>query len=673
MHSMTDPATPAPTVEYRSARRPMVGLRVREAHSLALALLLAMAPALAAQTPEAAPADGAPIEAAPSLTLNFNDADIRAFIAAVADLTKRNFVVDPRVQGRVTVISAAPTDPDELFEVFLSILRVHGFTAITSGSVTKIVPESTARQEAPSDPGASRQDLVTAVIPVYYVAAAELVPLLRPLLPQEAHLAATPTTNVLVAADVKANIDRLLRIVREVDVQPTQDVDVITLKHAAAEDLVRTLDALAAKSQPQPGDPQQLSFIADQRTNSILLSGPQQRKLRFRALIAHLDSPGPDSSPAQVVYLRYAAAADLATVLEGVANGQGPPAAGGRGGERAPPPALPLAAPDNQVRITADEATNALIIQGPPRDVRTLLDIVAKLDVRRAQVLVEGIVAEVSNVAVDELGVQWKTSLPKTGFVAGSLLPGVNAGGIDSPFDAEDTVGFFEGLTLGYLSGGDIRALIRALASDSYTNVLSTPSLMTLDNAEAEIVVGQNVPFITGQFTNQATTPDNPFQTIERQDVGILLKVKPQINEGNSVTLDIEQEVSSVDRSTAGADLITNKRAITTSVLVDDGDIVVLGGLISDEKRDSQQKVPLLGDIPLLGQLFRSTNSDATKTNLMVFLRPKIVRDETQNRELAHARYDDIRGKQNAQEHEQRHTLLREDGPHLIEFDGLVE
>jgi general secretion pathway protein D len=297
--------------------------------------------------------------------------------------------------------------------------------------------------------------------------------------------------------------------------------------------------------------------------------------------------------------------------------------------------------------------------------VKRLLDVVAQLDVRRAQVLVEGVVAEVSNTQNTELGIQWKTNLPTDGFVAGTRFPGTGAGAIDSPFDVEDGPSFLSGLTLGYLSNGDLRALVRALAGDQYTNVLSTPSLMTLDNAEAEIVVGQNVPFVTGQFTNATTTPDQPFQTIQRQDVGIKLKVKPQINDGDTVTMEIEQEVSSVDESSQGADLITNKRSIKTNVQVDDGSIVVLGGLIGDDARTNRDKVPLLGDIPVVGNLFKNSRRSLSKTNLMVFLRPQIVRDRAKAAEVSGKRYEELREKQEAQNAQGRYELLPQRGPVL--------
>jgi len=610
-----------------------------------------------------------------AVTLNLNNADIQAFISAVAELTGKNFVIDPRVKGQVTVVSSAPTDPDALYEVFLSVLKVNGFAAVPSGKIIKIVPDLNARQEGESavvsaSPARSEQ-VMTAVIPTTYVNAAELVPVLRPLLPQEAHLAATARADALVVADSAANVNRIMRLVRELDRDNADLIEVVPLKFAAAVPLVATLQQLlAAAPAGTPGIAPPIA--ADERSNSVLIGGPPTEKMRIRALIRDLDVPGSKTAEQiEVIYLRFATAKELVPVLQAVGDraqtsGNRP---GGQGAQNISVVAVSLK--KKRFQVQADEATNAIIVQAEPELMAQIKEVVAKLDIRRAQVLVEGIVAEVSNNKADELGVQWKTSVPQDGFFAGSRLPGVEAGSITDPFPGDDVPSLLTGLTLGYFSAGDLRTLIRALSGDQYTNVLSTPTLMTLDNAEAEIVVGQNVPFITGQFTNNATTPDNPFQTIERQDVGILLKVKPQINDGDTLTLEIEQEVSSVDRATTGSDLITNKRAIKTSVLVDDKQIIVLGGLISDELRENETKIPLIGDIPVIGHFFSNTNSDFTKTNLMVFLRPTIIRDQKTNQLLTGQRYEDIRSKQQAQDAEQR-FFLREDGP-LLPPDGLAE
>jgi len=656
-------------------------------------------PPLPLPTPQSGP--GAKVEK--SLTLNFKDADIRSFISAVSELTKRNFVIDPRVQGKVTVVSAAPTDPDDLYQVFLSILKVHGFTAVAKDGMTTIIPEMLAKQDDTPTiaPGSMRkgEDVVTGVIPVHYVSAAELVPVLRPLLPQDSHMAATAGTNVLIVADTASNVERMLQIVAKLDIDNTAGIDVVHLQNAVATEVVSTLDGLLTKTQgaTPPAAGNVTAFAADDRTNNVLIAGTPQNKLRYRTIIASLDGPQSENNVIRVVPLRYANARDISDTLQEAATGQASaprtesrglskqengqalgasssPAraqlSGGGGGGGGSPGAQNAGAL-GVVRITADEITNSLIVQGPPRDVKKVMAVITQIDVRRAQVLVEGIIAEVSSSKSDELGVQWKTNLPNTGVLGATSFAGKASGAIDSPFSATDAGQFLGGLTLGYFSGGDLRTLVRVLSGDNATNVLSTPSLMTLDNAEAEIVVGQNVPFVTGQFTNNTTTPDNPFQTIQRQDVGIKLRVKPQINEGNTVTMDIEQEVSSVDESTRGADIITNKRSIKTSVQVDNGAIVALGGLIGDDARSNRDKIPVLGDIPVLGNLFKNARRSSSKTNLMVFLRPQIVRDRAGAASLSRERYEDIRAKQQQQNGDRTELLLPQRGAVLPE--GILE
>lgn len=603
-----------------------------------------------------------------AVTLNLKNADIQAFITAVSELTGKNFIIDPRVKGQVTVVSSAPTDPDALYEVFLSVLKVNGFVAVPSGKVIKILPDINGRQEGGvgvlSGRVGSTEQVTTAVIPTTYVNAAELVPVLRPLLPQEAHLAATARADALVMADTAANVNRIMRIVREIDRDNADFIEVIALRHAKAIPLVATVQQLLTSNPENPGLAPPIA--ADERSNSVLIGGAPAEKMRMRTLIREMDVPRSSRNELiDVVYLRYALAEDIVPLLQSIGNR----AEGGAGGEGGAPAGAGVR---GAFEIQADKSTNSIIVLAEPELMEKVKAVVEKLDIRRAQVLVEGLVAEVSNNKSDELGVQWTTSVPnQDGFYAGSRFPGLDSGGIPDPFAANSAPSLLTGLTLGYFSAGDLRTLIRALSGDQYTNVLSTPTLMTLDNAEAEIVVGQNVPFVTGQFTNNATTPDNPFQTIERQDVGILLKVKPRINNADTLTLEIQQEVSSVDRDTTGADLVTNKRSIKTSVLVDDKQIIVLGGLISDEMRENETRIPLIGEIPGIGALFRNSSSDFTKTNLMVFLRPSIVRDQATNRALTSARYEDLRVKQEQQDEEHR-FFLRDPGPRLP-ADGLVE
>lgn len=572
-------------------------------------------------------------------TLNFVDADIHALINAVSRITEINFIVDPRVKGKVTIISNKEMPSEDVYQVFLSVLKVHGFAAVVGANVTKIVPEVNAKQDA--IPFMNKRiykgsdAFVTRVIEVRYIDAAQLVPILRPLVPQRGHLAAYPASNVLVISDSSANIQRLEKIIRRIDQATGDEVEVISLEHASASEVVRIMQQLEGKNSKRKNN---VNAVADDRTNSILLGGPKASRVRTRALISHLDTPLDAGGYTHVVYLRNAVAKDLVPVLTGLSK-----SIAAKGNVKA------TAGSPTNIIIEADESTNALVISAPANVVRSLKFVIRKLDIRQAQVLVESVIAEVSEEATRELGVQW------AGGGSNSNRP-VGLINFDNGYSAynllSDTPPPAVGLTLGVgdlIGSSRIGALIRALSTDVGTNILSTPSLVTIDNKEAEIVVGQNVPFITGSFSGTGSggsNPSNPFTTIQRQDVGLTLKIKPQINEGNSVKLEVQQEVSSLSPSTVGADLITNKRAIKTTVMVDDGGIVVLGGLIEETLRESEQRVPVLGDIPIIGLLFRYNKTTKVKTNLMVFIHPQIMKDDAMLKSLTNEKYNYIRTKQ---------------------------
>lgn len=612
-----------------------------------LALAPAAAPASAGAAPPSAPIITTTGNQGP-VTLNLNNADIRALISAVSDMTGRSFVVDPRVQGQVTVISQGPMDRATLYEVFLSVLKVHGFAAVTSGRVVKIVPDAVAKQDAtPVADGRLPPDesLVTLVVPLQNVDAPSVIAAIQPFVPPTGHLTAHPEGKLIILSDTAANADRTLELIRRIDQAVNREIEVVRLQYAQAQELATVLTGLSAAAPDAAA--QAPAIIADTRTNSLLFGGSRQRRLELRALISHLDTPIERVGSTEVIYLRYAVAEDLAAILR---NAGSTPAEGTTAAAQpAAAPAAPSGGPlDPSVQILADPATNALIIKAGPDRMREFKNIIRQLDVRRAQVFVEGVIAEVSDNAARELGLQWRSSASRDDgrIFGGTTFSGTQAGSIDA-FPG-NPVSLGTGLALGFYSGGTVRALLRALAADTFSNILSTPTLVTLDNEEAEIVVGQNVPFVTGQFTNQSTTPDNPFQTIQRQDVGILLRVKPQINEGDSVKLTLSQEVSSVVPGTTGPDLTTNKRSIKTNVLADDGQVIVIGGLIQNDARESVQKVPLLGDLPLLGNLFRNKRTDNIRTNLMVFLQPHIIRDARSSSNLTASKYDYIRARQQA-------------------------
>ncbi len=575
-----------------------------------------------------------------SVTLNLNDADIRAFISTVSELTGKNFIIDPRVKGRVTVVFSTPTSPENIYEVFLSVLNVHGYTAVPSGDAIKIVPNADAKQDSIptvlTDEISKGDESLTQVVQVHHADAGQLATILRPLLPQYAHIAAHTSSNTLIITDTASNVNRLINIIHRIDQANNFGVEIIKLKHARAETLVQTLSKLVkispanSKAPPEQGQ----SISADERTNSLILNGDPSWRANLNSIIKNLDLPVANEGNTEVVYLKYANAKSLSEVLRGVGDkmiksDQGTNIKQAQG-------AL--------FDIQADESTNALVLTAPSNLMKSLKGVIDQLDIRREQVHIEAIIVELKDDKAIELGVEWQTNQPGTGVYATSRTPITGAvGSAISSFPG--TVG--NGFSLGYFSGGDIRALIKAFASDGDTNILSTPSLVTLDNEEASIHVGQNVPFVTGQYTNNdSNAGNNPFQTIERHDVGIKLNVTPHINEGKTIELKIDQEVSSVDPTSTVDGLTTNKRTIKTTVLVDDGEVIVLGGLIDNALTESTSKVPFFGDIPLLGNLFSSKRTTYEKKNLMVFLRPRILRSESSNRMLSDEYYKRIRNTQ---------------------------
>ena len=613
---------------------------------------------------------------APTITPNYKDADLRQIIEAVSEITGRNFIVDPRVKAQVTMLSAEPMSPDAFYEAFLSILEVHGYGAVLAGDLIKIVPDANARQVPGVDlpPGrlGGSDEIVTQVVSVRNVGAAQLVPILRPLIPQYGHLAAHQASNMLIISDRAANVQRLLKIIQRIDTGADADIEVIPLQFAAAGEVVRVVTALQqAAGGGETGKP--LGLVADDRTNSVLISGDPSSRLRLRALISHLDTPLEDGGNTQVIYLRYADAEDLATRLkEQIAAGT---VAGGQG----QPQGAAATARNEDVVIWADPGTNALVITAPAEVMRSLKTVIDRLDIRRAQVLIEAIIAEVAYNKAAELGVSFAidgtddgNAVGLTRFNSAVDIPTI-AGGVggDGGELGQALAAIPQGITLGLgrfgSSGTNWAVILRALLSDADTNVLSTPSIVTMDNEEAEIKVGQEVPFLTGQFTNTGAAQGsvNPFQTIERKDVGLTLKVTPQINEGDAVVMEVALETSNLSRSGQGGavDLITNQRSITQKVLIENGEMLVLGGLVSDDLIQSEQKVPLLGDIPLLGALFRSQSATNEKRTLMVFLRPVIMRDSTQATIETNAKYNLMRDAQRKSAEQRSSAFLNENVP----------
>jgi len=588
---------------------------------------------------------------AEEVTLNFSDADLLAVINSVSQITGKNFIIDPRVKGKVTVVSSKPLNEAEVYNVFLSILQVHGFATVPTRNAIKIIPDATAKQSSTPIDAASRNpedQLITRVLSIKHINAAQLVPILRPLVAQQGHLAAYPSTNVLIISDRASNILRIDRIIAEMDREIDSDIEIIKLNHAFAAEVVRLLTGLnlgAADQKAQAGGG--IKVTADERTNSVLLIGERSERLKYRAIIADLDSAVESNGNTHVVYLRYADAKNIATILSSVgqeaikaeAKNVGVAGAGGGAGE--------------SVNVQADEDSNALVITAPASIFPSLRSVIQQLDIPRAQVHIEAIIAEVSLETANEIGVQWAAFSQGNGFFTSRFegqVPLENLANAASGGDIPNGIiptGAVLGLGNIADSGLSFLTLIRALSGDGDTNLLSTPSIVTLDNQEAEIIVGQNVPFVTGEFTTSTDTggdTTNPFRTIERQDVGISLKVKPQINEGDAITLEIDQEVSAIAASSRGAvDIVTTKRAINTTVQLEDGEMLVLGGLIDDSYINNEQKIPVLGDIPFLGALFRNKGTTKVKRNLMIFIRATVIKDPAKARVLSQNKYNFMR------------------------------
>jgi general secretion pathway protein D len=618
------------------------------------------------------------------VTLNFVNADIEAVARTMAAITGRNIVVDPRVKGTINLSTDKPVSPTVAYNQFLAAVRLSGFTVVESGGLLKLVPEADAKLQggAVSTAPVAGNQIVTQIFRLNYEPAANLVPILRPLISPNNTINVNPGNNSLVITDYADNLQRIGRIISALDVSNATDVEVLPLRHQLAPDLApvvqRLMDSGGVASGPPGAGQADTSFrttvIAEVRSNSLLVRASNPARLNLvRSLVARLDQPGSQNPTGNiyVVYLKNAEAAKLAVTLRAALSATGGASSGpaspsgptiSTAGTQASPATAPTQAsaqPSTGGQIQADPATNSLIITAAEPQYRQIRAVIDRLDTRRAQVYVEGLVVEVDAKKVAEFGIQWQGPLNSTGsstvgllgtnFTAGTasilaLATQAATGAAVSP-----NAGINFGTVSKFAGRNVLTSFAHFLQTSGDGNVLSTPNLLTLDNEEAKIVVGQNVPFVTGQYTNANSGTGgsvNPFQTIERKDVGLTLRIKPQISENGTVKLQIFQEVSSVDLSskTDPAGLTTNKSSIESHVLVEDGAIVVLGGLLKDSYSEGTDQVPVLGDVPVLGNLFKSRNRNRAKTNLMVFLRPVVVRDAAQSEALSLDRYDLMRG-----------------------------
>ncbi|XZG71627.1 type II secretion system secretin GspD [Chitinibacteraceae bacterium HSL-7] len=629
------------------------------------------------------------------VALNFVNADIEATVKAVGLITGRNFVIDPRVKGTINIASAQPVKRAEVYPILLSALRQQGFTIVEGQGVSTVLPEADAKTyTGPVKRGrdkVSGNQLITKVYPLKYESAVQMVPILRPLITANNTVAAYPNGNALVITDYADNVERLTRIIESIDRPASGEVLPIRLQHASAFDVSQTIAQLmpeisvqggAGGARPADQAQRRTTVVADVRSNALLVRSESPAQMQqIRELVATLDQPGASAGNIHVVYLKNAEAVKLAGTLKGILTGSDsqPVSAGntpapaptamasaGLSGaapatSSAPTPAASPTVVDidgARVLIQADAMTNSLIITAPDHVYNNLRSVIDKLDVRRAQVFVEAMIAEVNVSKVGEFGFQWLlaggsniaaagiSALAPTG-AANNIASIANAILSDQPYVPG---GFNVGILNGNPAKGDtpsLGVLATALQRSGNANILSTPNLITLDNEEAKIMVGQNIPIITGTQSSTGSNP-NPFTTVERQDIGVTLSVKPQVSEGGTITMTVYQEVSNVDDSvnTDGTGIATSKRSLQSKVLIDDGQVLVLGGLIEDKVGNGQSKVPGLGDIPLLGQLFRYETRDWKKTNLMIFLRPFILRDGKAADALSNARYQYLKAQQ---------------------------
>ena len=600
--------------------------------------------------------------------LNFVNADIEAVATAIGQMSKRNFLIDPRVKGNVNIVSSRPVPPSAAYDIFLSALRLQGYTAVESDGVVKILPEADAKLHlgSVSPRSAAEGDrLQTRVYTLKYESASQMLPVLRPIISPNNTIAVYAANNSLVITDYGDNLRRIDRIIDAIDRPGGGEPVFIPLRNASAADMANTVNRLyAADAAAQADSRGRISVAADARTNSLIVRADNPaRVIRIQEMVQSLDKPTAAGGNLHVVFLKNAEAVRVAQTLRAVLSGESSPAlniaataplstapsttgqqplAGGPGPSPSPLSGLGAVGGGGGI-VQADPSSNAVIISAPDAVFANLKAVIDKLDVRRLQVHVEALIVEMTADKAAEFGIQWLAAHDLStnatqGF--GGTNFGARGTGTNIIDGAVNPGSLGRGLNLGVVRGQvtipgigtitNLAFLARALESDVGANILSTPNLLTLDNEEAKIVIGQNVPFITGQYAQTgAATTATPFQTIERRDVGLTLRIKPQISEGGSVRLQLYQEVSSVQDQTNPAGIITNKRSLESSVLVDDGQIIVIGGLVQDSTSNTMEKVPLLGDIPLLGALFRYETRKQTKTNLMVFLRPLVMRERS--------------------------------------------
>lgn len=615
-------------------------------------------------------------------TVNFKDSDIQEVIKFIAEATDKTIIIDPKVRGQVKVISEKAVNRGELYALFLSILDVHGFTAVESGGVVRIVPNRDARSLAiPSSDETTRNadpdNYVTQVVQLENISAAKLLPILRVMVPQHGHISAYDPSNAIIITDTRANISRLEDVIAQIDKAAVVSTDIIELRYASADSIVKVLQQLEKPEAQRGNASAPVSLVADTRTNAVLVNGDDLQRQRIKALINRLDRPQLANSNVRVVYLKYAKAEQVAKVLNGVLQNL-----------ETAQSAEQRANNSVKANVQADEDTNAILITAEPDVVQSMMGLVESLDIRRAQVLVEAIIVEIDDSAERELGIEWMYRDDEIGFgsstnggsgymgtgnsQSGSLVGNALDGSDSALAGLAGNLAGIPGQLFGFGRLGertDFFGLLRLLKENNASNILSTPSILTTDNHTASISVGQNVPYQTGSFAGTGSggsNPGNPFNTFERKDVGILLEVTPHVNDGDTIVMDISQEISSVLPG-SGENLTTNQRKINTQAMAASGEIIVLGGLIKDDVKSGERRVPILGDIPVLGNLFKSQTNSKIKTNLMIFIRATVIPDDSMLEGATAEKYRYIR--QQMQNQHDTANLITRDLPMLPEWE----
>ena len=568
---------------------------------------------------------------ASAVTLNLKNAELLTFIETVSQATGKNFIIDPQVQGKVNVISSTEIDNEELYHLFLSVLRVHGYIAVEGDDFTKILPQSNLKENSSFISSTSNDIIVTTTIAIANVPANQLVPVLRPIISQYGLLAAYTPSNSIVVTDTQANITRLNKVITELDKEIDEDYEVIALKNSSAEEIAQVIKSLFPDNQATIP----LTLAVDKSNNQIIVGGAPAKRLKVRFLVKELDKVQNKEGETSVVYLRYANASEILPILQNIVT--------------LVDDSTDAASESIKTSIQADESTNAIIITASISSTNNIKNVIRLLDIRKAQVLIEAIIVEISSSDANELGIQW---LAKGGSVIGltnfngaipALLSATTGDASNIANALNNGVSFATG-SIDSTDNSGFGGILNALAGSGKANILSTPSIVTLDNEEAMIMVGQEVPFITN--TEIKSVGSNPFQNFERKDVGLKLTVKPQINEGDTIKLDIEQEISNILPGSNASDLVTSKRKINTSVMVSNNKILVLGGLMDDTVIDSESKVPWFGDLPILGDAFTYKTKKTEKRNLLIFIRPTILTDQSTADSVSAQKYKYIRAQQ---------------------------